>query len=246
MSMRRLTATTAVMAAVAVLLVALTPPLPDAALLARDPQTVADTAGPETLVLAAAALLAWLAWGWGALGLLLTGLSAVPGAVGAVARGAARLLLPADARRAAALALGLGLAVGSPVLSACSAPAPVPAAAAALPQGAPVPDWPVFPGQPAPPAVAPPPPAGGAGPVPEWPAAEHVVVRGDSLWDIAVADLRARTGSEPAPAEVARAVAAWWSANADVIGPDPDLIRPGQVLRAPADPSTPVESETPG
>lgn len=244
MSLRRLAATTAAMAAVAVLLVALTPALPDPALLTADPQAFAVAAGPETLVLAAAALLAWLAWGWGALGLVLTGLSAVPGVVGAVARAAARLLLPADARRAAALALGFGLAVGSPVLSACSAGAPTPAAAVSLPQAAPVPDWPGTTGRPTLPAD-PAAPSTGPGPVPEWPAAEHVVVRGDSLWHIAAADLRTRTGGEPGAADVARAVAAWWSANADVIGPDPDLLFPGQVLRAPADPSTPVESETP-
>jgi hypothetical protein len=28
-------------------------------------------------------------------------------------------------------------------------------------------------------------------------------------------------------------VDAWWSANADVIGPDPDLLLPGQVLQPP-------------
>lgn len=247
MSMRRLAATTAVMAAVAVLLAALTPALPDPALVLTDPQGLADAAGAETLVLAAAALLAWLAWGWGALGLVLTALSAVPGVVGAVARAASRLLLPADARRAAALALGLGLAVGSPALAACSTAVPAPAAAVSLPRAAPVPDWPVTPAQPVDPAVPDPaPPPTAPGPVPEWPAAGHVVVRGDSLWGIAAADLRARTGSDPAAGDVARAVAAWWSANAEVIGPDPDLLFPGQVLRAPADPSTPAESETPG
>ena len=34
-------------------------------------------------------------------------------------------------------------------------------------------------------------------------------------------------------AEIARAVHAWWTANADVIGPDPDQLLPGQVLRPP-------------
>jgi nucleoid-associated protein YgaU len=32
---------------------------------------------------------------------------------------------------------------------------------------------------------------------------------------------------------VAAAVDAWWHANAAVIGPDPDLLLPGQVLRPP-------------
>jgi nucleoid-associated protein YgaU len=64
------------------------------------------------------------------------------------------------------------------------------------------------------------------------PADAHVVVRGDCLWDLAEARLRA-SGAEATPAAVASAVQAWWSVNADVIGSDPDLIHPGQVLRAP-------------
>ena len=241
MSLRRLAATTAVMAAVAALLLALTPGLPDPSA-ATDPQAFVDAHGPDAVVAAAAAGLAWVAWGWGALGLLLTALSATPGLVGVLARTAGRLLLPASARRAAAVALGVGLTVGAPVLSACSAaPEPV-AAVASLPSAVPVPDWPTA-RLPSAAAEVPAPP-----PVPEWPAGtpEHVVVRGDCLWDIAAADLRTRTGGEPAASDVARAVAAWWSANAGVIGPDPDLLLPGQVLRAPAGPTDPdpLESET--
>jgi nucleoid-associated protein YgaU len=72
--------------------------------------------------------------------------------------------------------------------------------------------------------------------VPDWPvespAPSHVVVRGDCLWDIADARLAA---AEPAPTDgaIAAAVQTWWSANSEVIGPDPDLILPGQVLRPP-------------
>ena len=60
-----------------------------------------------------------------------------------------------------------------------------------------------------------------------------MIVRGDCLWRIAEAALPAGNG-HPTDAEVARAVRAWWSANAAVIGSDPDLVRPGQVLHAPA------------
>jgi nucleoid-associated protein YgaU len=61
--------------------------------------------------------------------------------------------------------------------------------------------------------------------------ADHVVVhRGDTLWNIA-----ARTLHDGASdADVLRAVVQWHDANRDVIGPDPDVIRPGQVLRAPS------------
>jgi nucleoid-associated protein YgaU len=57
-----------------------------------------------------------------------------------------------------------------------------------------------------------------------------VVAAGDTLWAIASEHL-------PAPvrlADVAAAWPAWYAANVDVIGSDPDLIRPGQRLEAPA------------
>jgi nucleoid-associated protein YgaU len=58
---------------------------------------------------------------------------------------------------------------------------------------------------------------------------EVVVVRGDSLWSIAARHLPAG-----APAtQVADAVQRWYAANLDVVGDDPDLVRPGQVLVAP-------------
>lgn len=60
--------------------------------------------------------------------------------------------------------------------------------------------------------------------------AGHVVSVGDSLWTIAEKHLPA--GSTVG--DVAAAWPAWHQANRDLIGPDPDLIRPGQVLVAPA------------
>ncbi|MFW5474626.1 LysM peptidoglycan-binding domain-containing protein [Knoellia sp. CPCC 206450] len=59
-----------------------------------------------------------------------------------------------------------------------------------------------------------------------------VVHRGDTLWSIAAAHL----GPDADDAEVARAWPRWFEANRDVIGHDPDLLLPGQVLRVP-DPS---------
>jgi nucleoid-associated protein YgaU len=70
--------------------------------------------------------------------------------------------------------------------------------------------------------------------VPDWPTAgAHVVVPGDCLWLIAADRLRAGDGRPAPDAAVARAVDAWWTANEAVVGPDPDLIRPGQVLVPP-------------
>lgn len=62
------------------------------------------------------------------------------------------------------------------------------------------------------------------------PSAEVVVHRGDSLWTIA----RRHLGPGATDTEVAAAWPRWYAANRDVIGPDPGILRPGQVLRAPA------------
>jgi hypothetical protein len=228
MSTRRLIGTAIGMAAIAGVLTVLTPSLPDAWTAFRHPQALADSAGPDVLVLHMAGLLAWLAWAWGALGLLLTAGAALPGLSGRVASGALRRLLPAGARRAAAVALGVGLGIVPPVLG---APAGIVAHAAAedaasgIPAADAVPDWPVI----SPPATA-------ASEVPDWPrapvAGEHVVLRGDCLWEIA--ERRLAHDGPYTTAEVATAVHAWWQANADVIGPDPDRLLPGQVLRPPA------------
>lgn len=57
-----------------------------------------------------------------------------------------------------------------------------------------------------------------------------VVRRGDTLWAIA----RAHLGSRPDLASTAREVGRWHQTNRDVIGPDPDLIHPGQRLVPPS------------
>ncbi|MEJ5914148.1 LysM peptidoglycan-binding domain-containing protein [Pseudokineococcus sp. 1T1Z-3] len=70
-------------------------------------------------------------------------------------------------------------------------------------------------------------------PAPRADAAEGgrqvVVVRGDTLWDIAARALP--PGADDA--EVAAAWPAWYETNRHVIGDDPDLLRPGQVLLVP-------------
>jgi len=257
MSIRRLLLTAAAMAAAAVALTALTPAFPAMAEALTDPQGTVDRAGADTLVLAGAGLLAWLCWAWGALGLALTAASALPGLLGAMARAALYVVLPAGARRSAALLLGLGLGVAGPLIGTLSPS--VPTAAAAVGDGTPgpadwsntersdrrggtvsdrpggaVPDWPA-------------PVLSGAtdDAVPDWPGASapdraaahplgaHVVVRGDCLWSIAGARLLDARGRAPSASEVAVAVHAWWSTNRAVIGPDPDRLLPGQVLQPP-------------
>ena len=232
MSIWRLLGTTAVMAAAGAGLRAGTPDLAAVTEAGLDLQRAVDTAGAETVLLAGVAALAWAVWLWGALGLALTALTALPGVAGSLARALTRCLLPAGARRAAALALGIGLVTGGPLLAGCATTsdalphglAVASAEGPAEPAPGPVADWP---GTPAP-VPAP------DREVPDWPApapGEHVVLRGDCLWDIAAGDLARRTGGTPTDGEVSAAVDAWWHANAAVIGPDPDLLLPGQVLR---------------
>ena len=223
MSLRRLAITATCMGLVAVLLHQLTPAVAEMAVALASPQRTADTVGPDSLVVAAAGVLAWAVWAWGVLGLVLTAASAVPGMVGTAARLATHLVLPAGARRSAAVLLGLGLGVAAPLATATVLATP---AVAAVPAAG-VPDWPAA--------------AAATEPVPDWPGASpapaapgsHVVVRGNCLWHIAASYLLARSGVPPTDGEIAREVDAWWTANADVIGPDPDLLLPGQVLRPP-------------
>ena len=242
MSTRRLLGTALGMAAIAGGLTALAPPLGESWSALSSPQATVDSAGADVVVLHLAGLLAWLAWAWGALGLALTAASALPGLAGYLASGTLRRVLPAGARRAAAIALGIGLGIAPPALGVAAGAVAGAPPAQELPVTAPrspvldraapaapdrqspgVPDW-----------AAPADPA----PIPDWPqapsAGEHVVVRGDCLWSIAERRLAAHTGSEPATARVADAVRAWWQANAEVIGPDPDHLLPGQILRPPA------------
>jgi hypothetical protein len=53
---------------------------------------------------------------------------------------------------------------------------------------------------------------------------------GDTLWDIAAKDL----GKLATDAEIAAHWPKWYSTNKEVIGPDPAVLLPGQVLLAPA------------
>ena len=57
----------------------------------------------------------------------------------------------------------------------------------------------------------------------------YEVQRGDCLWSIAEAILIER-GREPQGADIAELWKAIYRANRDVIGDDPDLILPGQIL----------------
>jgi nucleoid-associated protein YgaU len=229
------------MAAIAVALAALTPPIPAMTGTLTTAQWTVDTQGADVVIASSAGLLAWAVWAWGALGLSLTAASALPGIVGSAARLALRVALPAGARRSAAVLLGLGLGITAPVAGA-AIPLLAPTASAAPATVQDVPDWPASAPVETPlpdwPGAAPASGVPGSGlPVSDVPSpGERVVVRGDCLWHIAADSLLAQLGRLPSDGEVAAAVDAWWHTNADVIGPDPDLLLPGQVLRAPGPP----------
>ncbi len=138
-------------------------------------------------------------------------------------------LTPAFLRRLAATALGVGVLTGAAATGASAAAPQAPTVSAPL-----VPSWPTAGETPAPDAAAAAPPLHadeGVGVVDAATAADDVVVApGDTLWSIAAAHLP----EGAAPGAVAAQWPRWWSANRSVVGDDPDLIRPGQQLRAPA------------
>jgi resuscitation-promoting factor RpfA len=204
-------------------------------------------AGPasfETLVSASAAAGAWLCLAWLTVGFTVAALAALPGAAGRRCASLSLRIAPAVVRRLACVVFGgmiisgTGVAGPAPAMAAPSPSLPgadvagrsgVPAGGAPLPDlDRPVPE----------PAARPPAPrqksaVHSATERIRVPEVEHeVVVRsGDTLWGIAARHLPA----DASVAEIAAEWPRWYEANRRVIGTDPDLIRPGQRLRPPAD-----------
>jgi hypothetical protein len=65
------------------------------------------------------------------------------------------------------------------------------------------------------------------------------VKAGDTLWDLAARELGPHATNE----QIAERWPHWYAANRQVIGADPNLILPGQVLRAPAQATPPTNQE---
>jgi len=148
-----------------------------------------------------------LVGGWVALVMLATGVARLPGRLAPAARAALALLLPRAARAAL-----LGL-VGAQALAGTAVAADAtldPADALAVQRPATSAAW----------SIAPPP----------APPAAVVVGHGDTLWAIAARALP----PEADVGAIAAAWPAWYAANRQVVGPDPNLLQVGLVLQPPA------------
>lgn len=221
-------------------------------------QAVRATATPsfDLLLGAVTATGACAVVAWCALVVVFVAMGSAPGRLGAVAERAARLLAPAVTRHRTRVILGITVTaaqVGLVVSPVVAAPGPAVSSAAtatAVPMSSAIDDLPPIGRLP---SVAGPPPNQPRhdpspvepAPTPEppqpdprgHPPARVTVGAGDTLWAIAADHL-----DEAAPeTDVARAWPLWFAANRDVIGPDPDLIRPGMVLVEP----TPTEPTSP-
>lgn len=211
----------------------------------------------DALLFLVGAILAWGALGWLGLSVLLVALSAVPGAFGSACGVLGERITPGIARRTLRIILGVTVVAG-PILGTAPAHAATPESpetsytlSVDRPMGTmglpdvdrptsdvdanravptveqantlPSVDRPMSPD-----------------PVNRPPTRDtdlrdevetHVVKRGDTLWDIAEERLPEGASAADITAEWQR----WYEANKDVIGSDPDLILPGQILQAPPD-----------
>ena len=222
---------------------------------------ISGSANPtaESIVAGAAVSLGACAAGVLAVGSTLLLVATATGALGRTSRAleaTATRLTPALLRRALAVTVGSGLGLVGATGAQAFEPDPTVTTESDANQGEAVPadpapgvgrlgdpaavlDWavttyPDVPAQPGPVAEAPPaeaPPAV-APAAPALPATSTVTVApGDCLWFIAASHLRPGATD----AEIAAAWPRWYTVNRSIIGPDPGLIHPGQVLLVPED-----------
>lgn len=191
--------------------------------------------GPDEAVLTVVCAAIWCAAAWLAIALCFASAAALPGRGGAFARAVAGRLLPAVLVRAVAGAAGVSVLI-APVAARGTT---LPGRAVAAP-AVPAPSWPVDPQHarvhigwptdaPTPPPQRPDTRAAAAPAAATDGAGTVRVQSGDSLWLIAAR----RLGPHASDSQITDAWPRWYAANAQVIGDDPALIRPGEVLRAP-------------
>ncbi|HEY9413000.1 MAG TPA: hypothetical protein VIP77_25725 [Jiangellaceae bacterium] len=207
----------------------------------------AGAASFEELVVISCAALAWAGCVWIASVVALVAVTAAPGVAGRIAARWSAALVPGLARHAVRSALGFA-ALAAPIAASAPMAASTPVAAASPVAAVPVSAMhiagahAVATGESSPrplPDVGRPPvrPPGDAAQVTDPPdhapagdtAVLITVEPGDSLWAIAEHHLGPRATDHRIAAEWPR----WFAANRDEIGPDPDHIVPGTMLRAP-------------
>jgi hypothetical protein len=216
-----------------------------------------STSGFDQLLGDSAALAAWVGLAWLGLSVFLEVASTLPGAAGRGCAAIARRTSPMLVRRivqaligvsvlAGPMATGSAFAAGPSTNTSTSTPVDRPVSTTA-PLLANVSRTPPSLDRPATAFVASPPP--NARQTASGPAAlvtgtahrdaseandrgtgSYVVHRGDTLWDIAARHL----GPTATAVDISRAWPAWYAANRTTIGPDPGVIRPGEVLVAPS------------
>lgn len=165
----------------------------------------------DAAVADAAGVLAWLLVGWLTGSAVLAAVGALPHRVGRTAQRLSTLVTPLLVRRAVAAVIGGSALVAGGAAGPAQAAGPLPDLDRPASQASQV----VSPVDPQDPV-----------------ATGRVVVRpGDSLWRLAARELPAGAG----PARITTRWQLWYAANRGVVGADPDLLRPGQVLRPPGD-----------
>ncbi|PRZ38584.1 hypothetical protein CLV47_12051 [Antricoccus suffuscus] len=184
--------------------------------LATAPQQFTRVVGADHVVLVLVGVALWVLCGWLTIAIACWAGAALPGRSGRTLGRIAGLISPRLIRRALGIAVGISLGPGIVQVAAASPPAAPVAVVAELPQDGTTPsltsgvDWPVDPAAPA--------------------ATSTIAAHpGDCLWSLAEAHL----GYGATIAEISSEVDRWWDANAEVIGGDPDLLFPGQVLVVP-------------
>lgn len=210
---------------------------------ARDALTALAAAGPASPadgILVMVALVGVVLSLWVGLGMALSALSALPGALGQASTRLADRMAPAVVRKVVAFVLGTALTaalVPGTAVAGSAHPTPRQAVVTSAQyavgvltnvagtthtskdeDAAPGPSW--SPDRRALPANS----IGGSGG-----SGEIVVHRGDNLWSIAARHL----GPTATTTEISAEWHRWFAANRHVIGDDANLITPGQVLRPP-------------
>jgi hypothetical protein len=192
------------------------------------PRSWVGVVGADSAVVTLCGALLWLVSLWLGLGLLMAALSALPGTAGRWAAAATRAVLPAVLRRMIAGAAGAGvvLAMAAPVAATTPdrlLPAPSVPVTSHRGPGFATPS-PLLPRSAAPARSRR--PDSSVVPAAARPAPDRVVVRpGDCLWRL--------TADRLGRADLARISRAWqrvYRVNLAVIGTDPNLLRPGEVL----------------